>query len=158
LKVEHVFEDTIEMVGPQMAARRGVDELAGDSNTVGRLADAAFEYVADTELAADLLDVDRLALVGEARIAGDHEQRLEARESGDDVLVAFKIGDDVAALKQAKAELDAAGIASAAADHDISKSLYFADPDGNRIELYDNQSDVWKRDPSAVASYKPLTL
>lgn len=72
--------------------------------------------------------------------------------------VAFKIGDDVAALKQAKAELDAAGIASAAADHDVSKSLYFADPDGNRIELYVDQSDVWKRDPSAVTSYKPLTL
>jgi catechol 2,3-dioxygenase len=72
--------------------------------------------------------------------------------------VAFKIGDDIELLKQAKAELDAAGVACGAADHGVSKSLYFADPDGNRIELYVDQSDAWKRDPSAVASYKPLTL
>lgn len=72
--------------------------------------------------------------------------------------VAFKIGDDIDVLKQAKAELDAAGIACGAADHGVSKSLYFADPDGNRIELYVDQSDAWKRDPEAVASYKPLTL
>jgi catechol 2,3-dioxygenase len=72
--------------------------------------------------------------------------------------VAFKIGDDIETLKQAKAELDAAGIACAAADHGVSKSLYFADPDGNRIELYVDQSDAWKRDPSAVANYKPLAL
>ena len=44
------------------------------------------------------------------------------------------------------------------ADHGVSKSLYFADPDGNRIKLYVDQSDAWKSDPSAVASYKPLTL
>jgi catechol 2,3-dioxygenase len=72
--------------------------------------------------------------------------------------VAFKIGDDIETLKRAKAELDAAGVQNGAADHGVSKSLYFADPDGNRIELYVDQSDEWKRDPSAVASYKPLTL
>lgn len=59
---------------------------------------------------------------------------------------------------RAKAELDAAGIPCGAADHGVSKSLYFADPDGNRIELYVDQSDAWKRDPTAVTSYKPLTL
>ena len=42
--------------------------------------------------------------------------------------------------------------------HGVSKSLCFADPDGNRIELYVDQSDDWKRDPQAVASYQPLTL
>jgi hypothetical protein len=31
-----------------------------------------------------LLDVDRLALIGEARIAGDYEQRLEPRQRGND--------------------------------------------------------------------------
>lgn len=35
---------------------------------------------------------------------------------------------------------------------------HIADPDGNRIELYVDQSDVWKSDPAAVASYRPLTL
>src|SRR5262249_45712223 len=64
----------------------GVDELAADAQAVYRLANAAFEHVPHTQLAAHLFDVDRLALVGEAGIAGDDEQRLEARQSGDDVL------------------------------------------------------------------------
>jgi len=81
-----------------------------------------------------------------------------AREAVGLAHVAFKIGDDIEALKKAKAELDAAGIACAAADHGVSKSLYLADPDGNRLELYVDQSDDWKRDPQAVASYQPLTL
>ena len=72
--------------------------------------------------------------------------------------VAFKIGDSLDALKQAKADLDAAGLSCTAADHVVSKSLYLSDPDGNRIELYVDQSDVWKQDPATVASYEPLTL
>ena len=83
---------------------------------------------------------------------------LPAREAVGLGHVAFKIGDDVETLKQAKAELDAAGIENRAADHGVSKSLYFADPDGTRIELYVDQSDEWKRDPAAVAAFKPLTL
>src|SRR5262249_6139726 len=79
LKLENVFEDTIKMVCPQMAARRRIDELARDAQAVRRLADAAFEYVPHAQLAAHLLDVNRLALVREARIASDHEQPLEAR-------------------------------------------------------------------------------
>src|SRR5262245_56893456 len=35
-----------------MAARRGVDELAADVQAIGRLAHAALEHVADTQLAA----------------------------------------------------------------------------------------------------------
>ncbi|WP_374448959.1 VOC family protein [Stella sp.] len=72
--------------------------------------------------------------------------------------VAFKIGDDVATLKSAKAELEAAGVSTVAADHGVSKSLYFSDPDGNRVELYVDQSDSWRRDPQTVAAYQPLEL
>ncbi len=72
--------------------------------------------------------------------------------------VAFKIGDTLEALKRARQELEAAGIASTAIDHIVSKSLYLADPDGNRIELYVDQSDVWKQDSQAVASSAPMTL
>ena len=50
------------------------------------LAHAAFEHIARAELAPDLPDVDRLALVDEARIAGDDGQRFDARQAGDDVL------------------------------------------------------------------------
>ena len=49
-----------------MGAGRGIDELAGDAHPVRRLADAAFQHIAHAQLAADLLDVDGLALVGEA--------------------------------------------------------------------------------------------
>ena len=44
-----------------------------------RLAHAAFEDIAHAKLAADLPHVDRPALVGEARIAGDHEPTSNAR-------------------------------------------------------------------------------
>jgi hypothetical protein len=50
------------------------------------LAQAAFEHVAHAQLAAHLLHVDRAALVGEARVARDHEQPAHARQRRDDVL------------------------------------------------------------------------
>src|SRR5262249_16190263 len=79
LKLEDVFNDAVKMVGPEMAASRGIDELAADAQAVPRLAAAAFQHVADTELSAHLPYIERLALVGETRIAGDDEQPLEAR-------------------------------------------------------------------------------
>lgn len=51
---------------PQVGAGRDVYELARDANAVLGLAHAAFDDVADAELAPHLLFVDRLALVGEA--------------------------------------------------------------------------------------------
>ena len=38
-------------------------------------------------------------------------------------------------LREAKARLDAAGIATHPIDHDVTKSLYFADPDGHLMEV-----------------------
>src|SRR5262245_58152354 len=61
--------------------------------------------------------------------------------------VAFNIGKTLDELKQAKAKLDAAGIASVPIDHEVSKSLYLKDPDGNGVELYVDASDVWRQDP-----------
>lgn len=83
---------------------------------------------------------------------------LATREQTGLAHVAFKIGDDLDLLRKAKAELDAAGVKCMAANHGVSKSLYLADPDGNRIELYVDQSDDWKRDPAAVAAFEPMTL
>lgn len=59
-----------------MSANVGLDELAGDAHAIARLANAAFEDVAHAELASYPLDLDRLAFVGEARVAGDDEERL----------------------------------------------------------------------------------
>ena len=72
--------------------------------------------------------------------------------------VAFKIGSKMDELLDAKAKLEAAGVAVTPIDHEVTKSLYFADPDGNGIELYIDASDVWRRDPQRVAQLHPLEL
>jgi catechol 2,3-dioxygenase len=73
--------------------------------------------------------------------------------------VAFKIGNTLEDLRQAKLELERAGIAlRAASDHNVSQSLYLSDPDGNGVELYVDVSDAWRSDPQAVAVRRSLEL
>ena len=72
--------------------------------------------------------------------------------------VAFYIGDTIDDLKAAKAELEAAGIEVQPVDHDVTKSLYFHDPDGNQLEVYIDVSDKWRRDPQLIAQATPLEL
>ncbi|NKB55813.1 MAG: VOC family protein [Alphaproteobacteria bacterium] len=72
--------------------------------------------------------------------------------------VAFKIGDTADVLKEAKMELEAAGVAVTPVDHGVTQSLYFLDPDGNRLEVYVDVSDAWRRDPGLVAQAEPLSL
>ncbi|HLZ84122.1 MAG TPA: VOC family protein [Caulobacteraceae bacterium] len=72
--------------------------------------------------------------------------------------VAFNIGADLGDLRDAKAALDAAGVACNPVDHEVTKSLYFDDPDGNGVELYIDASDSWRRDPQRVAQMAPLEL
>ena len=73
LHVEEIGERLVEPLGPEMIAGLGVDELHVDAHAVPAALDAAFEDVADVKLAPDRLRVERLALVCERRIAGDHE-------------------------------------------------------------------------------------
>jgi catechol 2,3-dioxygenase len=72
--------------------------------------------------------------------------------------VAFKIGDSLDDLREAKAKLETAGVPVRPVDHEVTKSLYFADPDGNGIELYIDASDAWRKDPARVAQAKPFVL
>jgi catechol 2,3-dioxygenase len=72
--------------------------------------------------------------------------------------VAFCIGTSLDQLKEAKAELDAAGITMDPIDHVVTKSLYLDDPDGNTVELYVDVSDEWRRDPQIIANVQPLEL
>jgi catechol 2,3-dioxygenase len=72
--------------------------------------------------------------------------------------VAFKIGTTLDELREARGRLVEAGISPTPIDHDVTKSLYFADPDGNGIELYVDVSDAWREDPTRVARIKPLAL
>ncbi len=86
LKLEDIFERAVEPIGPQMRAGHRVDQLADNAHATAGLAHRAFEHVPNAEFAADLLHVDRLALVREARIAGDDEEPADAGERGDDLL------------------------------------------------------------------------
>lgn len=72
--------------------------------------------------------------------------------------VAFKIGNSIEVLREAKAHLDAAGVRTSPVDHEVTQSLYFEDPDGNGVELYVDTSDVWRREPQKVAQGEPLEL
>ncbi len=72
--------------------------------------------------------------------------------------VAFKIGTRIDELRDAKLRLEGAGLKVEAYDHEVSKSIYFNDPDGNTIELYIDASDFWKQRPEAVAQAIPLDL
>lgn len=75
--------------------------------------------------------------------------------------VAWKLGEDIAALREAVQRLGAMGIEIAGmADHTISQSLYLYDPDGNEVELYvDDPAVDWRKDSSwASAPVKPLRL
>jgi hypothetical protein len=62
-----------------MRARQDVDQLPGDADPVAAFAHRTFEHIPDAEFPPDLLYVDHLALVGKARIAGDHEEPADAR-------------------------------------------------------------------------------
>lgn len=72
--------------------------------------------------------------------------------------VAFNIGTTLPELREAKAKLDVAGIATTPIDHEVTKSLYLADPDGNGVELYVDASDAWRQEPQRVAQVAPLDL
>jgi len=72
---------------------------------------------------------------------------------------AFKIGNCTDELREAKVQLESAGVAILGiSDHTVSQSLYIADPDGNAIEIYVDTSDVWRTNPQAVATIAPLGL
>ena len=83
---EHVAQLAVVLLGPDVLAGLGLDQLAGDPDAFACGAHAALEHVAHAELARDLPHVDRAALVDEARIAGDDEQPAQPRERRDDVL------------------------------------------------------------------------
>jgi len=72
--------------------------------------------------------------------------------------VAFKIGTKLEELRDAKAKLEKAGLLLRPVDHEVTKSLYFHDPDGNGVELYVDASDAWRREPQRVAQASPLEI
>ncbi len=73
--------------------------------------------------------------------------------------VAFRVGESIEDLREAKAHLESNGVTvQMIADHTVTKSVYFADPDGNGVEVYVDGSDIWHQDPQRVADFEPLSL
>src|SRR5271165_367307 len=71
---EDIGKLAIEPFHPEMPSGECVDELCRHSHAVPSFADAPLKDISDTQFAPDLRDRNRVALVGEARVAGDHEQ------------------------------------------------------------------------------------
>jgi catechol 2,3-dioxygenase len=88
---------------------------------------------------------------------GDDAEEAPAKSPGL-LHVAFKIGDSIGELAEAKVTLERAGLQVQAYDHGVSKSLYFNDPDANCIEFYVDVTDAWKQNPQLVAYSEPLEL
>lgn len=75
--------------------------------------------------------------------------------------VAFKVGEDLDALRAARERIHARGFELAGqSDHTVSQSLYLHDPDGNEVELFvDDPTVDWRSDASWMeAPVKPLRL
>ena len=75
--------------------------------------------------------------------------------------IGIKIGNSLDELREAKKDLERAGIAiEGMSDHTVSQSLYLRDPDGNEVELYvDAEETLWRNNPAAVlAPIWPLQL
>ena len=69
--------------------------------------------------------------------------------------IGIKVGDSLDELRQAKRELEQAGISiDGMSDHTVSQSLYIKDPDENEVELYvDVDESIWKNNPAAGVSF-----
>jgi catechol 2,3-dioxygenase len=128
-----------------------------------------------------LLGIKEVARMGEAERKivgaemvffsfGDNHHDLGLREvpSGTSVVpealglahVAFKIGDGLGQLQRHAARLRALGIKFAfTRNHIVSQSIYVKDPDGILVEMYvDADPEIWRNDPSKVATVLPLDL
>ena len=86
LKVEDVGRIAVVAFRPEVDAGLGVDQLGVDADAPAGLAHAALDHVAHAELAGHLAHVERLALVGEGRIAGDDQEPGDLGQVGDQIL------------------------------------------------------------------------
>ncbi|MEI9924273.1 MAG: hypothetical protein WDN50_12740 [Bradyrhizobium sp.] len=74
LQREDIGEIAVVALSPDVISRHRIHELAGNTHTLPAFAYTAFQQIADTEIAAHLLYIRRLALVDKRRIPGDDEE------------------------------------------------------------------------------------
>ena len=80
LHVEQIGDGLVEPLGPKVIAGFGVDQLHVHPKPVAATLHRAFEHVADVQLAADLLEINRFAFVGECGVSADDERAADARQ------------------------------------------------------------------------------
>src|SRR6266404_5321930 len=73
LRLDQIAAVSVEVVGPDMRSRFRLDKLHVDLDPVAKPPHAAFEHIADPEVAANLLHLNWFALVGECGGTSDHE-------------------------------------------------------------------------------------
>jgi hypothetical protein len=66
---ENIVERPVVALGPEVRSGLRVDELRSDPDPVAAPPNAPFEQIAHAKLLADLAEVNRATLVGEAGIA-----------------------------------------------------------------------------------------
>src|SRR5260370_10143453 len=86
LHFEDIREFAIERLGPKVIAGIGANELCSDSQFVAGLADTAFEYVRDTQLRSNLLELFGPSLHLEGRSPRDDPQARRLPEQLDQLL------------------------------------------------------------------------
>ena len=76
LQSENIAQITFKSIGPKVRPGPRIDQLTNDADFPRCLAHTAFKYIADAEFAPDLLHIDDMSPVGEARIASDDQSTL----------------------------------------------------------------------------------
>lgn len=85
LQVENVLGSALEFVRPDMGRILALDKLGRDPKPVRGPANASFQHVADPKLRGDPSYIERLALVGKARVACDGEETRDLRQACNEV-------------------------------------------------------------------------
>src|SRR4029453_11335259 len=69
-------------IGPDVVSGGGVYQLRRDAHAVTTLSHAAFQHVANAELARGAFHVDCFALIRKRRVARDYEKPAQLRQPG----------------------------------------------------------------------------
>ena len=95
-----------------------------------------------------------------ALLETDHTAVSSPEESPGLHHVAFKVGDSLQELQEAKDWLVNKGVEpDRTRDHVATQSVYFFDPDGNQIEFFvEGDPKIWHENPGSVANSNPLEL
>src|SRR5262249_61591663 len=86
LQSEQIADVVIEAVGPQIGPSVCIDQLGVGAHLLTRAPYAPFQCVAHAELATDLFNVNRSALIGKGGATSDDEAPRDPRQVGRQVV------------------------------------------------------------------------